>query len=174
MWSICETTTSSSAQPYIQTYVNVCCSVVLKKERIKIETHSSRMRPHFRFRTIGPRNLHALTNLTNQTAKLSVWWSLMVHWLALLTRIQGDVNSIPARGNYTNFSDKCLFFLSLILLNNIHWYINGKQKIFSTELLIFTWERTSIYMVTNSSHFFYLWELLFPSITFIHSNLYIR
>ena len=53
-------------------------------------------RPHLRFREIGPRNPHALTNLTIQTAK----------WLALLTKQLGDVGSIPARGIFTNFSDK--------------------------------------------------------------------
>ena len=40
--------------------------------------------------------VHALTNLTNrETATLPAWWSLMVQWFALLTRIQGDVGSIP-------------------------------------------------------------------------------
>ena len=42
------------------------------------------------------------------------WWTLMVQWLALLTRIEGDVGSIPARSIYTNFSDKCLLFVKFL------------------------------------------------------------
>ena len=38
----------------------------------------------------------------------------MVLWLALLTRIQGDVGSIRVRGIFTNFSDK---FLSLTYID---------------------------------------------------------
>ena len=51
-----------------------------------------------------------LTNLTIQTATLPAWWSLMVYWLALLTRIQGYKGSIPARGIFANFSDKISYF----------------------------------------------------------------
>ena len=45
---------------------------------VEVETHPSSMRPHLHFRKIEPRNLHALTNLTNQTATLPAWRSLMV------------------------------------------------------------------------------------------------
>ena len=45
----------------------------------------------------------------------------MLEWLALLTRIQGDVGSIPARGIYiyiyTNFSDKSVYSTKMIVKN---------------------------------------------------------
>ena len=55
---------------------------------------------------------------------LSQKWSqtlFMLEWLALLTRIQGDVGSIPARGIYiyiyTNFSDKSVYSTKMIVKN---------------------------------------------------------
>ena len=73
----------------------------------------------FAFRKIGSRNRHVLTNLTNQTATLAAWWSIVL-WLTLLTRKLGDLGSIPAQGIYTNFSVNCLFqiyFFCSLLFN---------------------------------------------------------
>ena len=81
---------------------------------------------------IGPGNPHTLNNLTNhKTATLPAQWSLMMQWLALLTRIQEDVGLIPTRGTaYTNFFDREYLFIHFALLNNKYkYFFPGKYKI---------------------------------------------
>ena len=86
-----------------------CMSFSSMKERKNKLVRKKRKKT--RQKKIGPMNHYVFTNSTNrENATLPAWWSLMVQWLALLTRMKTGRRRFNARSRHlTIFSDKCIY-----------------------------------------------------------------